>query len=75
MNAIPVCYNMFAFDCEFFIKKSNYITLINYIILICALYLFICNSSVAAEMIVTECITCTFLNFETVNMQRMMQNF
>ena len=35
-------------------KLSNYSTLINYIILICALYLFNCNSSVAAEMIVTE---------------------
>jgi hypothetical protein len=33
-------------------KLSNYITLINYIILLHAL--FICNSSVAAEMIVTE---------------------
>lgn len=35
-------------------KLSNYITLINYIILICALYLFIRKTSVAAEMIVIE---------------------
>lgn len=35
-------------------KLSNYITLINYIILICALYLFICKTSAAAEKIVTE---------------------